>query len=178
MFNILFKTCIERNELLINLCVIYMNIYFFFSQVILFNFRQNKTSIKTADNKSSFLNKKYIERLFPDFNNSYKSFNLNLWSFVLNLPLVMSHRMNLKEQTLVWQHLLSNFYLLYLVPTRNIFTFMPLKTMCYVNTKHSKDNHLKSTLALKWRNWWCSRSKVMKQCFLQCPDKTSSCHSI
>lgn len=87
MFNILFITCIERNELLINLCVIYMNIYFFFSQVILFNFRQNKTSIKTADNKSSFLNKKYIERLFPDFNNSYKSFNLNLWSFVLNLPL-------------------------------------------------------------------------------------------
>lgn len=127
MFNILLITCIERNELLTNLCVIYMNIYFFFSQVILFNFRQNKTSIKTADNKSSFLNKKYIERLFPDFNNSYKSFNLNLWSFVLNLPLVMSHRMNLKDQTLVWQHLLSNFYLLYLVPTRNIFTFIAFK---------------------------------------------------
>lgn len=126
MFNILFITCIERNELLINLCVIYMNIYFFFSQVILFNFRQNKTSIKSADNKSSFLNKKYIERLFPDFNNSYKSFNLNLRSFVLNLPLVMSLRMNLKDQTLVWQHL-SNFYLLYFVPTRNIFTFIAFK---------------------------------------------------
>lgn len=178
MFNILFITCIERNELLINLCVIYMNIYFFFSQVILFNFRQNKTSIKTADNKSSFLNKKYIERLFPDFNNSYKSFNLNLWSFVLNLPLVMSHRMNLKDQTLVWQHLLSNFYLLYLVPTRNIFTFIAFKNDVLCEYKTFKDNHLKSTLALKWRNWWCSRSKVVKQCFLQCPDKTSSCYSI
>lgn len=42
-----------------------------------------------------------------------------------------------------------------------------LKLMCYVNTKNSKDNHLKSTLALKLRNWWRSQSMVVQQCFLQ-----------